>query len=80
MTEATDQPAALTAMPDADEPVLSAGAMIRRAREASGLHIAALAVSLKVPVKGWKLWRPTGSSFCLIRSSPGRWLAAFAAP
>jgi cytoskeleton protein RodZ len=51
MTEATDQTAALTATPDADEPVLSAGAMIRRAREASGLHIAALAVSLKVPVK-----------------------------
>jgi cytoskeleton protein RodZ len=51
MTEATDQTAALTATPDADEPVLSAGGMIRRAREASGLHIAALAVSLKVPVK-----------------------------
>ncbi len=32
-------------------PELTAGAMIRRAREASGLHIAALAVSLKVPVK-----------------------------
>lgn len=29
----------------------SAGAMLKRAREASGLHIAALAVSLKVPVK-----------------------------
>ena len=29
----------------------SAGAMLRQAREASGLHIAALAVSLKVPVK-----------------------------
>lgn len=33
------------------EPVVTAGALIRRAREASGLHIAALAVSLKVPVK-----------------------------
>ncbi len=32
-------------------PVLSAGALMRQAREASGLHIAALAVSLKVPVK-----------------------------
>jgi cytoskeleton protein RodZ len=51
MTEATDQTAALTATPDSDASVLSAGAMIRRAREASGLHIAALAVSLKVPVK-----------------------------
>ncbi|RYX95069.1 MAG: DUF4115 domain-containing protein [Comamonadaceae bacterium] len=30
---------------------LTAGAMLRQAREASGLHIAALAVSLKVPVK-----------------------------
>jgi len=30
---------------------LTAGAMLRRAREASGLHIAALAVSMKVPVK-----------------------------
>lgn len=30
---------------------LSAGEMLRQAREASGLHIAALAVSLKVPVK-----------------------------
>ena len=29
----------------------SAGALLKRAREASGLHIAALAVSLKVPVK-----------------------------
>jgi len=30
---------------------LSAGAMIRRAREAAGLHVAALAVSMKIPVK-----------------------------
>jgi cytoskeleton protein RodZ len=30
---------------------LSAGGMLRAAREASGLHIAALAVSMKVPVK-----------------------------
>jgi cytoskeleton protein RodZ len=33
------------------EEQLSAGAMIRQAREAAGLHIAALAVALKVPVK-----------------------------
>jgi len=35
------------------EPVaqISGGAMLRKAREAEGLHIAALAVSLKVPVK-----------------------------
>ena len=30
---------------------LTAGALLRQAREAAGLHIAALAVSLKVPVK-----------------------------
>lgn len=33
------------------QPELTAGTLIRRAREAAGLHIAALAVSLKVPVK-----------------------------
>lgn len=32
-------------------PAESAGALIRQAREAAGLHIAALAVALKVPVK-----------------------------
>ena len=32
-------------------PAPSAGALLRQAREASGLHIAALAVALKVPVK-----------------------------
>lgn len=37
------------AVPDA--PAATAGALLRQAREASGLHIAALAVSLKVPVK-----------------------------
>lgn len=31
--------------------LLTAGAMIRNAREAAGLHVAALAVSMKVPVK-----------------------------
>jgi len=39
----------------ADQPVatkpLSAGALLRQAREAAGLHVAALAVSMKVPVK-----------------------------
>ena len=34
-----------------DTAAMTAGAMLRQAREASGLHIAALAVSLKVPVK-----------------------------
>lgn len=32
-------------------PQITGGAMLRQAREAAGLHIAALAVSLKVPVK-----------------------------
>ncbi|HWI81672.1 helix-turn-helix domain-containing protein [Ramlibacter sp.] len=36
------------AMPAAEGP--SAGAMLRQAREAAGLHVAALAVSMKVPV------------------------------
>lgn len=35
----------------ADNPQVSAGTLLRLAREAAGLHIAALAVSLKVPVK-----------------------------
>lgn len=35
----------------APAPVVSAGALLRAAREATGLHIAALAVSLKVPVR-----------------------------
>jgi cytoskeleton protein RodZ len=33
------------------EEVVSAGTLLRRAREASGLHVAALAVALKVPVR-----------------------------
>ena len=33
------------------QPALSAGQLLRQARETAGLHIAALAVSLKVPVK-----------------------------
>ncbi|MDO9405427.1 MAG: DUF4115 domain-containing protein [Polaromonas sp.] len=38
--------------PDPDTPVsASAGRLLKQAREASGLHIAALAVALKVPVK-----------------------------
>ena len=36
---------------DAAPAAVSAGSLLRQAREAAGLHIAALAVSLKVPVK-----------------------------
>ena len=39
------------APPVAAPPPPSAGALLRQAREAAGLHIAALAVALKVPVK-----------------------------
>lgn len=35
----------------ATPPILTAGAMLRAARESAGLHVAALAVSMKVPVK-----------------------------
>jgi cytoskeleton protein RodZ len=37
--------------PEAANTVVSAGSLLRAARETAGLHIAALAVSLKVPVK-----------------------------
>ena len=48
MSEMTSTgPAEVDAVPNA----MTAGAMLRRAREASGLHVAALAVSMKVPVK-----------------------------
>ena len=52
MTEAwgQDGAAAFAAQPAADE-ALTAGALLRRARETAGLHVAALAVSLKVPVR-----------------------------
>lgn len=46
---AMPQPA--SAHDDAPAPAGTAGSLIRQAREAAGLHIAALAVALKVPVK-----------------------------
>ena len=36
---------------DAATPVMTAGMLLRQAREAAGLHVAALAVALKVPVR-----------------------------
>jgi cytoskeleton protein RodZ len=53
MTDDNDQLTAPVPVPVVaeSESMPTAGALIRRAREASGLHIAALAVSLKVPVK-----------------------------
>lgn len=51
MTDDNDPLTAPVLAPVVAEPEVTAGALIRRAREAAGLHIAALAVSLKVPVK-----------------------------
>ena len=45
-----DGTAAFAGQPAAND-ALTAGALLRRAREAAGLHVAALAVSLKVPVR-----------------------------
>mgnify|MGYP000700471163 CR=1 FL=1 len=38
-------------MPEATSTPMTAGRLLREAREAAGLHIASLAVSLKVPVR-----------------------------
>jgi cytoskeleton protein RodZ len=53
MTEETwgQQGTAVFAGQSAANDAVTAGALLRRAREASGLHVAALAVSLKVPVR-----------------------------
>lgn len=52
MSDVSSSPDRATLVPDAGTAsTATAGAMLRQAREASGLHIAALAVSLKVPVK-----------------------------
>ena len=49
-TEAPE-PVHIEPAPPEPVPVLSAGALIRQAREQAGLHIASLAMALKVPVK-----------------------------
>ena len=51
MSESADKPASPADMSLGQVAPMSAGALLRQAREAAGLHIAALAVSLKVPVK-----------------------------
>jgi cytoskeleton protein RodZ len=51
MSELADKPAQPADGPSGHVPTVSAGTLLRQAREAAGLHIAALAVSLKVPVK-----------------------------
>ncbi len=51
MSESTTTPQNASTESAADSASPSAGAQLRQIREAAGLHIAALAVSLKVPVK-----------------------------
>jgi cytoskeleton protein RodZ len=50
MTEETGAPGAVLAPPVPPSAPVTAGSLLREAREAAGLHIAALAVSMKVPV------------------------------
>ncbi|MDP2816794.1 MAG: DUF4115 domain-containing protein [Polaromonas sp.] len=47
----SDMPLAASPRDESPAPAESAGTLLRQAREAAGLHIAALAVALKVPVK-----------------------------
>lgn len=58
----------------------SAGTLLRDAREAAGLHIATLAVSLKVPVKNWRRWSRTVLICCPTWFLRVRWPPAFAVP
>ncbi len=51
MSELAENPAPPAYGPSGNLAPVSAGTLLRQAREAAGLHIAALAVSLKVPVK-----------------------------
>jgi cytoskeleton protein RodZ len=51
MIEAVAPLSGVAAPPPAAEDGVTAGTLLRRAREAAGLHVAALAVSLKVPVR-----------------------------
>ena len=51
MTEASSPADTVPADPQPGYPGTSAGSLLRQAREAAGLHIGALSVALKVPVK-----------------------------
>ena len=51
MSDSVEQPTNLSADDQAQRSAAAAGAMLRRARENAGLHVAAMAMSLKVPVK-----------------------------
>ncbi len=51
MSEVSSLPTADSVVSDESPALVTAGALLRAAREAAGLHVAALAVSMKVPVK-----------------------------
>lgn len=51
MSEVSSLPTADSVVSDESPTLVTAGALLRAAREAAGLHVAALAVSMKVPVK-----------------------------
>ncbi|MBX9818050.1 MAG: DUF4115 domain-containing protein [Burkholderiaceae bacterium] len=51
MSDVSSLPTMDSAGPDEQSATATAGALLRAAREAAGLHVAALAVSMKVPVK-----------------------------
>ena len=51
MNELANQAQGRAVSPNDTTDTLSAGSMLRQAREMAGLHIGALAVALKVPVK-----------------------------
>lgn len=51
MSDVSSLPTMDSAGPDEQSVTATAGALLRAAREAAGLHVAALAVSMKVPVK-----------------------------
>ncbi len=51
MNDRPESTADISSLHGGNDPQVSAGTLLRLAREAAGLHIAALAVSLKVPVK-----------------------------
>jgi cytoskeleton protein RodZ len=51
MSEHTTQPPQAVAQPEPGQSMPSAGALLRQAREAEGIHIAELALALKVSVK-----------------------------
>ncbi|WP_374684976.1 helix-turn-helix domain-containing protein [Rhizobacter sp. J219] len=58
----------------------TAGSLLRQARVAKGLHIAALATSIKVAPRKLELLEADRYDETLARPSPARWHRPFAAP